>query len=140
MAVISSAAFVDTAGTALEAHTPDLGDGFEQHPGYSGDLIVSPSGRCRNANSDRTHAVYRDLTALGSADYSVDGFFKRFSFDTHFNVGVVARLHATDSTYYVARFKAQDGELQLLKVVAGVETPLGTDFSTPFFLIDNWPD
>lgn len=124
MAQFASDAFTNTAGTQLPTHDA----AWAAHPSYTTVAVISDADRVRNNTSAGTGGLYYHSGAPATADYSVssDLFFKEANGGNGL-AGVTGRTDTTANTYYMARYDGRTSDRwELLKVVAGVSTTLGT--------------
>lgn len=121
MAIFVSDTFTDTSGTALPSHTGETGATWTRHGSYAADIVVSDANRARGTG---TAALNYASGTPASAEYDVEADLRCVS-NLSFN-GVCGRVATGADTTYIARFFNANG-WQLLKLVAGVATTLGTD-------------
>jgi len=122
--------FLDGAdGAALVSRMPDVGLGWERQTGYAPTLDAQfANGRLFGP---ATNAVYRNLTAPASADYSVE--IEMVCLDTSAaDVGVIGRASPRLNTFYWAHYSRAGAAFELSKTVAGVTTLLGSSSADAF--------
>lgn len=115
-------------GTALTAHTPELGGAWSVQPV----IATNSSPKITSAGqlySDATRCVTMNAAVLGTGQY-VEGTIKANSLIIGNRAGLVARAHATDGSCYYARYHYNNGAAgqgwELGKYVNGTPTAIGT--------------
>ena len=122
--------FTDTNGTAITAHTSEVGGTWSAQPGNSpatpslitGNRLYSTSGA----------GIYRNSSPAPSADYYVEAVFDFLTTVSGDNVGIMGRAQAAANTYYTVRWSATSGNFSVFKIVAGAATQLGSSYVTTF--------
>lgn len=117
-AQFASDTFTDTDLTDLNVHTPSGGGTWTTHPSYA-------TGRIQNnrVRADLGNGLNYHSGTPASADYDVSGDHVWFS-DNNAEIGLAARIDTGANTLYWFRY--YEGAYTILKVVAGVETSLGS--------------
>lgn len=110
-----------TDGTALTAHTPEVGGPYVIHPAAS----VAPIITSNRARTDSSTAWVYNAVVPPTCDYTVEGLWLQVT-DEVANAGLQARLSTSADTYYIARYSQDANEVQLRKVVAASGVSLGT--------------
>lgn len=122
----ASDSFTDTPGVALASHSPEVGGPWVKHPSYaSGALVVSDANRARANNANP--ACYYLSAAPTTADYDVEAVI--FVASNLSNILVAGRISTGADTMYAARYTLSGGVWQLVRIVAGVVTPIGATFA-----------
>lgn len=123
--------FTSDNGIAITAHTGELGATWSLQTGNTPatPATIQDNMVWASASSD----VYKTSATPPSADYWVEGHFViSGNIVATDNVGVTGRASTSANTYYVARYSHSATAYQLLKVVAGAATVLGTDYVQAF--------
>ena len=129
MATIALDGFTDSNWKYLTNHSGSVGATWTQHSASSGyGRWYIYGNRTHHGSALAGGASYYSLVyASGvpdSADYSVVADFVLYSNVPSLNLGIAGRISTSADTYYGLYY--QDGELVLIKRVAGVTTTLGT--------------
>jgi hypothetical protein len=120
--------FPGVDGTLLTAHTGEIGATWTQHSASTGTLEIR-TNQLRN-----TAALVGKYLASGtppSPNYDVQADFVLITDDNASTMGLLGRYDAAADTGYMARYLATTDSWQLLKVVAGAGTQLGSLSATP---------
>jgi lysophospholipase L1-like esterase len=110
--------FTDTEGTALTAHTPEIGGAWLTQTGYSPaspNLIDASNG----VYSQTTSGVYRNTQASLSNDYYAEAVFIRHSLVASDNIGVMVAASASADTFYFVRYAHTNTRWELFRNSGG---------------------
>jgi hypothetical protein len=120
--------FTDTAGTVLSSHTGALGATWTAVSSQPRTAVITAAGRLRRETSGTGSAQYYASATPSSANYLVESDIYVASLLATDAIGVVGRqdVSGTGQTYYLARYVRDTTRWELLKVVAGVSTLIGT--------------
>lgn len=124
MATFAQDLFTGTNGTAISAHTPDVGGSWVAHPA-SGDTLVIASNRARSSGGE---GDYYNNGTPGSADYDVSADLFVASNSNY--AGVTGRASTTVVTWYGAGYDNGNTRWEFFKGVAGSFTTLDTSTAT----------
>jgi hypothetical protein len=128
MALFVQDTFTGTDGTTLASHTGETGASWTKHPQFTGSLALD-TNRVRNATSDTNAGLYyASGTPLG-ADYEVQAdLLCKDAASVLASAFVCGRLDSAVSagTYYFGGWNRSSNIFQVLKLVAGVSTSLGS--------------
>lgn len=113
--------FTDTAGTALSAHTGEVGATWTAVPTFSGAAVINPSGDCRGNGAN---ALWYESGLPASADYDVEADVYVASIVNQ--AGILGRVSTTAATYYLLYYDAGAAVWRLYVVVNGTAV---TNFS-----------
>lgn len=120
MAQFASDDFTGTDGTTLQAHDANW---VEHADGGGGDILITSNRGQQRATGG---GWYYHSASPSSADYNVSADFYVTSLSPDFNyTGVLGRSSTSSLTYYQARYGTAVG-WQLIKLVAGAGTTLGS--------------
>lgn len=125
-----SDSFTDSQFTSILAHTPEIGGAYALQTGYA------PANPCQIDGSNRLYAAaandcYYNSASPPSANYKVEADFIFVTSIGTDNVGITGRADTAANTMYLLRYSRQAGQFNLLKLVAGSPTTLGS-FSDAF--------
>lgn len=118
---ITSDTFTDSAGTALTAHTGEVGATWTLGFGQGGSLLISNANRVYPNRDPAAGVAWHYASGIPSSpDYDVSAVVRRLTNATG-GAGVSGRMSTSANTMYEA-FLYSDGNLYLGRVIAGVET------------------
>ena len=125
--------YTDTAGTTLDAHTPDSGGPATKITGLTGSAQITAANRLR-PGSATTLIGYQYAGTPASADYDVlcDIYLATITNDA-WAAGPIARAQSGSQTYYwgrVSNIPASFLGFDLFKSVGGTYTQLASNAST----------
>ncbi len=117
--------FTDTSETSILSHSPEVGGAWLLQTGYS------PATNAKIDPANRLYAplgnsCYYNAAVPGSDDYYVEANLDCLSALASDNVGITGRASTSANTMYLARYSRLAGAFNLLKLVAGVATTLGS--------------
>lgn len=123
--LISSDSFTGTNGLAIttNTHTLDTGGFWSEHTSYGPGDFIFASNRIRS--SDANTGCYYSTATPASADYYVETVLYQSDVIVA-GMGPAGRINTAANTMYLTRYNSTPGEWQLLKLVAGTPTTLGT--------------
>lgn len=128
---IATCTFTGSAGTDLNAITPDLGSAFTRHSSFSANpIVLTDANRARNNGGATDVALYYNQTAPASADYNVGVTWRKFSAVSNHYAGIAGRIQTGSFSLYMCA-QNTPGTWTLAKIVNGVYTALGTYSHTP---------
>lgn len=123
MATFVNDTFTDTSATALSSHIGETGATWTKHPSHpSGSAVISNANRSRYATTTTT--CYYASGAPASAEYDVT--VDLVTITNSGRQGVVGRVDTSADTMYLARYDQNNTRWEILKVVTGTATSLGT--------------
>jgi hypothetical protein len=124
----SGDSFTDTAGTALTAHTGEVGAGWTQYGGTSG-AVISAGNALRKTGT--SNLAYYSSYLPSTANYAVEADLVVKS-NTSDGAGLDGRRDPTpgSGTTYDARYDGNAGAWELLKNVGGSASMLDTAAQT----------
>jgi hypothetical protein len=127
----SNDTFTDPAGTLLSAHTPEQGTSWTRWTTDTITAFMTNTNRLRKDNLSGG-VEYYTATVPSTADYLVEADVVVKSIATGDHIAVIGRWNLAGTgagTYYTARYETSTSTWQLLKLVNGTATPIGTNFS-----------
>lgn len=129
MAIFLSDSFTEAVTTVLSSHTPETGSTWIEHGSYADNLNVDGDSDSVAGLSGADVGLYYNDAAPAGADYSVTGNIFVVDNAVASYPGVVGRVATGANTMYRAIYRQDATIWRLEKMVAGVLTTLGTDFS-----------
>ena len=132
MAVIFNDTFTDTAGVALDSHTPDTGTSWTLMWSNSGEgLAIDATGTMLEGTSGASDgAIYTADTTYSSADYSVEVSLPTVEFGDNAQY-IFARIQDVDNFYAAIWATGFDDSTHILKKSGGTFTTLSTYAGMP---------
>lgn len=126
---LSSDSFTDPTGTVLSNETPEVGTSWSRWVNDTITAYTTGANRLRKDNVGGGVGYYTAATPA-SADYKVEADVVVQSIATADHIGVIGRWDITATTgagtYYNARYETATNAWQLIKVVNGTGTSLGS--------------
>jgi hypothetical protein len=122
---ISADELDDSAGTILSNHTGQLGASWTESSGQARVAVFTNENRLRKETGDGA-AQYYTSAIPSSANYLVEADVHVKSLLASDAIGVTGRMSTSTDTFYFARYLVDSGYWQLLRVVDGTSTSLGT--------------
>jgi len=122
----ASVSFVGASGTGLNAHDAN----WISHTSYStGSLVLSNANRCRRTTANNNISCFYYNVAPATADYSVTtDLFMKNADGGNGSTGPAGRIDTAANTMYYGRYNGSATDAwQLVKLVAGVTTQLGSN-------------
>lgn len=118
--------FTGVPGTVLTALTPTIGGTWSAMTGYvpSSPSAIDTAGTALYAAS--SNASYQNSATPSTADYYVEAVFNAVTALAGDFYGIAGRINPTVQTYYMFRYAQAAAQWQLIKVVSGTSTTLGT--------------
>lgn len=121
---IATCTFTGSAGTDLNAITPDLGSAFARHSSFSGNpIVLTDANRARNNGGATDVALYYNQTAPAAADYKVGTTWRKLSAVSNHYAGIAGRIQTGSFSLYMCA-QNTPGTWTLAKIVNGVYTAL----------------
>ncbi len=112
------------ADTVLTSHIPEVGGAWVRHGAGGASLMRSmTAGRFYSTG---TTSVFVNSAAPSSANYYVEAVLNAVTALTGDVAGIAGRMDPAINTMYLARYTKNSTQWQLLKLVAGAATTLGT--------------
>jgi hypothetical protein len=125
MTQLVSDTFTGTSGDNLTTYDAN----WVKHTSYIGNFGITGSTRVRPLESASGCCYYYN-SAPPSADYSVSvGVVRRDAGTANTSFGPVARVNTAANTMYAARWVRQSTRWELIKLVGGTATGLGTNYT-----------
>lgn len=127
----ASDTLVDTPGTLLTAHTPQIGTSWVQQAGDTTQTtpIIDAAGTAAYGPGSSLGSVAISAVAPTADGYTEVSLFKESTLATN-GVGITCRASSSTNTYYHARWNENGAVWQLLRIVGGTSTTLGSFTST----------
>ena len=124
---VSGDEFEGAAGTLITARSGAVGASWTAHAGSSRTALLTDAGRVRKETGNGAAAYYASGVP-SSANYLVEADVRVQSLLASDAAAVTGRidLNATGDTFYLARYVVDNSRWELLKVVNGTLTSLGT--------------
>ena len=122
--------FTDSNGTALDAHTPDTGDGWTELWSSAFDNIEIQSNQARPETALGDGIIYTADATYPSADYDVECTMVTLASGTDDPMYLLVRIQDQENMYAI-RLNEGTGTCQLYKKVTGTWTALGSTFNAP---------
>lgn len=117
--------FTDTAAVALASHVGETGATWTKHPSDASAAVITNGNRLRSNTAGST-ALFYASGAPTTAEYDVQADFVYIATPSTIFTGVAGRCDTTINTLYIARYDLGNTRWQLLRLIAGVSTSMGT--------------
>jgi hypothetical protein len=129
VAIFVQDSFTESSDVTLANHTGETGATWTEHPSHSTGLrILAADDYVKPATTGNSAAIYYASGTPGAAEYTVTASISILdSVSKNGAIGVAGRMDTSANTMYFARHSAgTTNQWQLLKIVAGTSTSLGT--------------
>lgn len=130
--------FTDTAGTTLQAHTPEVGGPWVKHGSATVDAGITDANRARTfdaANYSTEDSIYYLSGTPATADYDVEMDVVKLGGGGASDLKLLSRLSTSAFTCYYASFDSGGG-MFLGKMIAGAFTTLAGSSPTVTITFD----